>query len=297
MVSVIGDGDTAGLEEGEEARLTTRVHAHHGSGRHGTGTLVVTTRRVLWIPEEHAAPGALCRFSLYYQAIAMHAICRDTSDFEVPCVYLQLDAEQDLGRLTFMGVGGGASAGADGNGHGSDHQGKRQRATDGEDSEEAAGGTDDDGDEGEAEADDEYEHDATWQEMRLVPAAADGQTGGPAEADASLEAMYAALCECAALNPDEGDEGNEDEDDGMPAYGAVGDAEALLAVATSEQLSMLERYDRTIEPNHAQLAAVSHPEPRAAAPPPRRYDAMLGAGASDGRFDDAEGEGEGEGER
>ena len=27
---------------------------------------------------------------------------------------------------------------------------------------------------------------------------------------------------------------------------------------------------------------------------PRRYDAMLGAGAGDGRFDDAEGEGEAE---
>ena len=35
-------------------------------------------------------------FSLFFQAIAMHAVSRDTSDFPHACLYVQLDAEHSL---------------------------------------------------------------------------------------------------------------------------------------------------------------------------------------------------------
>jgi hypothetical protein len=262
-VSVLHADADITLEEGEETRLTTRVLAVHSSGREGSGTLVVTTHRVVWFPAEQQ-PGGLCHFSLYFPAIAMHAICRDTSDFRAPCIYLQLDPEQNLGGLTFMGesaprmTGDGAAANGGPNGH----ECKRQRGGADDAGAEGASGSaaapdgmdDDEGEDGEEDDDDEDEdEDETWQEIRFVPEVAEG---GAEAADAALGTIFSALCECAALNPDEDasdDEGEEEEMFDM------GNPEEALASATESQLSMLERYD-----------------------------AMLDSAAGDGRFDDAD---------
>ena len=253
-VSVVQHSDAqVELAEDEESRLTTRVCAVHSSGREGVGTLVVTTRRVVWLPAEQQ-PGGLCHFSLFFPAIAMHAICRDTSDFRAPCIYLQLDPEHNLGGLTFMGeaapavTGNGAAAAA---GNGVDgHECKRQRGGgDGADAEgagssAAADGMEQDGEEdGEEEDDEDDESDETWQEIRFVPEVAEG---GDEAADAALGAIYSALCECAALNPDS-DASDEEEGEEDAADFDMGNPEEALANATESQLSMLERYDAMLD--------------------------------------------------
>ena len=102
----------------------------------------------------------------------------------------------------------------------------------------------------------EEEDDESWQELRLVPEVAEGQSA----ADAMLGAIYTALCECAALNPDE-DDGVEDADDGGDdAFFDPSNPESMLASATAEQLSMLDRYDAMLD----------------------------GSAGADGRFDDAD---------
>ena len=65
---------------------------------HWSGDLAITKRRVVFSPSPppsaagDAAPVAGSPFSLYYQAIVMHAVSRDTTSFHSPCIYLQLDA-------------------------------------------------------------------------------------------------------------------------------------------------------------------------------------------------------------
>ena len=91
-------------------------------------------------------------FSLYYPAITMHAVCRDTSgDFAHACIYLQLDPQKSVGLVEEA-----------------DRALKRQRA-------DATG---------EEPEDEDEEEEEEWQELRLVPEAAEGE-------DDPLGAIYA----------------------------------------------------------------------------------------------------------
>ena len=242
---VIASASDVMLEEGEECRFSGRVElfvggVHRGAG---AGTLMVTTRRVVWVPEA-AAHG----FSLFYPAIVMHAVSRDTEGFPRPCVYLQLDAEQNISEVASLARGDGGRAA------------KRQKpaaATGGEAAAAAAGGGDDAGDDDDDDDDDDGD-DA--EELFLVPC----EGGDAPPPTLALDTIYEALCACAALNPDLDAEDDDDDDD---EGGVFFDHEQVLAGATSEQLSMLDRYD-------ALLAAG-------------------GGGGDDGRFDDPEDDGEG----
>ena len=242
---VIASASDVMLEEGEECRFSGRVElfvggVHRGAG---AGTLMVTTRRVVWVPEA-AAHG----FSLFYPAIVMHAVSRDTEGFPRPCVYLQLDAEQNISEVASLARGDGGRAA------------KRQKpaaATGGEAAAAAAGGGDDAGDDDDDDDDDDGD-DA--EELFLVPC--EGADAPPPTQ--ALDTIYEALCACAALNPDlDAEDDDDDDDEGSVFF----DHEQVLAGATSEQLSMLDRYD-------ALLAAG-------------------GGGGDDGRFDDPEDDGEG----
>ena len=244
---VIASASDVMLEEGEECRFSGRVElfvggVHRGAG---AGTLMVTTRRVVWVPEA-AAHG----FSLFYPAIVMHAVSRDTEGFPRPCVYLQLDAEQNISEVASLARGDGGRAA------------KRQKpaaaATGGEAAAAAAGGGDDAGDDDDDDDDDDDGDDA--EELFLVPC--EGADAPPPTQ--ALDTIYEALCACAALNPDLDAEDDDDDDD--DEGGVFFDHEQVLAGATSEQLSMLDRYD-------ALLAAG-------------------GGGGDDGRFDDPEDDGE-----
>jgi len=155
-------GDVVTLEDGEETRVQKRVHLYVGHRCDGTGMLLVTTRRVVWDPDCQAR--GLSGFSLFYPAIAMHAVCRDTSDFSQPCIYLQLDPEQNLGELAGVFEQEDASS-------------KRARPESDDPSTEAANAApmaddEEDSDGGEEEDDDV---DQTWQELRLVPATEGGE--------------------------------------------------------------------------------------------------------------------------
>ena len=174
----------------------------------------------MWLPSN--GQQRVQGFSLFFQAIAMHAVSRDTSDFPHPCLYVQLDPEQNISEVS------------DALRQGSGPASKRQRH-------ESGSAADD--------LDEDEEEDVDYQEMRLVPA--DG-------ADAALDAMFKAMSDGAAANPDPGDDEDDEDDEG----GFYTNEDELLAGVSSQQLSMLERYEGML---NAQPAA-----------------------DADGRFDDAE---------
>jgi len=66
--------------------------------RLGTGTLYVTTRRVVWVADDapDGAPAGSASppqaVALTYRQVVMHAVATDAASFSRPCVYLQLDA-------------------------------------------------------------------------------------------------------------------------------------------------------------------------------------------------------------
>ena len=134
------------LEEGETATYTGAMRIFIGEPAvEASGTLMITTSRVVWMPSN--GQQRVQNFSLSYQAIAMHAVSRDTSDFPHPCLYVQLDAEQNISEVSeALRQGGGPANGV-----------KRQRG----------GG---EADAPAAEEEDEEEP-VDYQEVRLMPAA------------------------------------------------------------------------------------------------------------------------------
>ena len=224
MVSVAESPDVM-LEEDETQLDARAMRIFCGDpGVEATGTLMITSRRVVWVPSN--GQQRVQGFSLFYQAIAMHAISRDTTDFPHPCLYVQLDAEQNISEVSeALRQGSGPVT-------------KRQRH-------EGASGDADGGEE------DEDEEVVDYQEIRLVPAV---------PSDSALDAMFKAMSEGAALNPDPDDGEGEGEDD---EGGFYTNEDELLAGVSSQQLSMLERYD--------QMLALP-----------------ADAADADGRFDDAE---------
>ena len=76
------------LEEGETANYTGAMRIFIGEPAvEASGTLMITTSRVVWMPSN--GQQRVQGFSLFYQAIAMHAVSRDTTDFPHPCLYPQ----------------------------------------------------------------------------------------------------------------------------------------------------------------------------------------------------------------
>ena len=184
------DGETlAATFDGVDLALGGRG-APAGAG----GRLFVTTRRVVWLPAasgdaaaEAAGPfkGGL---ALRFPQVVMHAVSTDASAFARPCVYLQLDEGDgdgcggDGGGAGFAGFGavlGGSAATAAAGGSGGD---------------DASGSGSGDDDAGSDDASDDGG--ALSAEVRLVPADA-----------GAVEAIFSALCEGSALNPDPDNDG------------------------------------------------------------------------------------------
>ena len=164
-------------------------------------------RRVVWIPEaQEANASENSGFSLFYQAIAMHAVCRDISDFPHPCVYLQLDPEQNVGDLASLfeaETQDSKRARQVGVSHTSGPAvgGMPVEVVDGDGTSPVAGEADDDGEEGEEE--EEEEEDPEWPELRLVPVAegasdASAMATGSDETASGLDAIYAVGPTCLA---------------------------------------------------------------------------------------------------
>ena len=131
------------------------------------GTLHVTTRRLVWFPDDDATEGG---YDVPLRAVAMHAVSSDESEGFRPCIYAQIE--------------GGAP------------EGSSRRFT-AETARDAAAGEEEDG---AAEEDETTELEETT-ELRLAPAD-----------PAALGALFKALCDCAALNPDPEDEMHETDD-------------------------------------------------------------------------------------
>ena len=96
------------LEEGETANYTGAMRIFIGEPAvEASGTLIITTSRVVWMPSN--GQQRVQGFSLFYQAIAMHAVSRDTSDFPHPCLYVQQHGQSaalavpELGSRTSSG--------------------------------------------------------------------------------------------------------------------------------------------------------------------------------------------------
>jgi len=94
----LGDGEYLVLEVGQ---VTLSV----GEESFGEGTLRVTSARILWKKggeKEGAGKGAASmaasgeeegeeeEYTLQYQRVVLHAVCRDVEAFPVPCMYLQV---------------------------------------------------------------------------------------------------------------------------------------------------------------------------------------------------------------
>ncbi|KAL1528437.1 hypothetical protein AB1Y20_009784 [Prymnesium parvum] len=229
-------GAEVAMEEDEEVTLKERVAVYtQREAPDATGILMVTTQRVIWVPEGDAVGSSA--FSLYYPAIVMHAISRDTSDFPSACIYMQLDGEQRFGGIA-TGANGAESAGVP----------MDTGSAVGEVNSHTSGNDDDDennDDEGEADGNEAHE-------VRLVPVDVDESSGG---LDGALERLFKALSEGAALNPDE-DPSDEEDDAGFDMSGFYtaesfaedGQPQALsMEDATPEQLAMLERYGAMLE--------------------------------------------------
>ena len=212
-------------------------------------------RRIVWNAETAGSP----RLTLFYRDVLMHAVSHDTSSFHSPCVYMQVEG----GSLP-------AVASSAGNGHGTQPMEVGADAVTGREGKDGAGGDDGGDDDDDDDDDGEAVH-----EVRLVPLL---QEGSGSE-EAALEAIYNALSECAALNPENDDDDSDEwcgveEDDGaiisgMAEIGGDGEAPMDREHMTSEQLAMLDRYDAMLDDASTQAAmAATHNE--------------------DGRFDDAE---------
>lgn len=57
----------------------------------GEGELVITTRHVIWLCSRDKDKG----YKVDFPTISLHAISRDPASFPMPCVYCQLDIEQE----------------------------------------------------------------------------------------------------------------------------------------------------------------------------------------------------------
>uniref|UniRef100_A0A383VXT1 Methylosome subunit pICln n=1 Tax=Tetradesmus obliquus TaxID=3088 RepID=A0A383VXT1_TETOB len=66
----------------------------------GSGTLFVTTRRIVWVAAaagDSSSSSSGSSLSCSYRQISMHAVSRDAEAFRRPCVYIQLDEGSEHG--------------------------------------------------------------------------------------------------------------------------------------------------------------------------------------------------------
>ena len=200
---------------GEEAKHSASPVALHLDGAllEG-GSLTVTTNAVYWLAAGAGGGG----YRVGFKSLAMHAISRSAEVYASPCIYCQI--EQDPAALgTLPAAATTAAAVAD------------VEAAAAEDAAAA-------GDGGEGEDEDEP---ANFVEVRLVPSGA-----------ADLDAIYAALCECATLNPSD-DEGGDDEG-GEGAF-FFGDGGLAAGLGEVEEQSLAEqnlaKYERLLVESEA----------------------------------------------
>lgn len=219
----------------------------------GDGTLFVTTKHLIWLSADRSVG-----YRMDYPYLLLHAVCRDTSSFPHPCLYAQLDDEvaedafQSASMRQVMPTAAAASAASAG-----------------------AASIDEDGD----DDDEDAAEDSPISDLRFVPANPD-----------ILDALYKAVSECAALNPDsEGSEGegefmyNADEiragmrggmaeddaddygeggDDGAAGYG-VSSAEARLAAMLGSGMSAHEMFANDDDEGEDEEAAEDEDESKA----------------------------------
>jgi hypothetical protein len=77
--------------KGEAVVFTTASAFHIGEQLHEGGNLSVTALRAVWLPADVAGAGWAVRFS----EMSLHAVCRDLEAVPRPCIYCQLDREDD----------------------------------------------------------------------------------------------------------------------------------------------------------------------------------------------------------
>jgi hypothetical protein len=65
----------------------------------GVGSLYITNKHVIWLSDEDIQKG----ISIDFPYITLHAVCRDTNLFPLPCIYCQLDSEE-LRELRFVPI-------------------------------------------------------------------------------------------------------------------------------------------------------------------------------------------------
>ena len=84
------------LTEEDETLLHRQAHTQlYFDLQHseGTGTLYITTKRVIWLDADTQRPDH--GYSIDYHSILMHAISRDQQVFEQSAIYCQLDQAAD----------------------------------------------------------------------------------------------------------------------------------------------------------------------------------------------------------
>jgi hypothetical protein len=160
------------------------------------GTLVITNRRLLLVhgglDDESSSGETSDVFSVATRQIVLHGISTDVNSFPKPCMYCQLDGDNEGENDGFTGVGG-ASAYFQSQGGAS----------------ESGSGDDEDS---EVDEEDEEESENGFEELYIVPRSED-----------KLSEMFDALSKSALENPDEDDESdddlvNEDEDEAEDGY-------------------------------------------------------------------------------
>lgn len=176
----------------ETVALSLPVSFHVGDdASENPGTLHVTTRRLVWFPDDETRGG----YDVPFRAVAMHAVSSDASEGFRPYIYAQIE--------------GGAPEG--------------WRMTEKKD---AAAKEED----GSAEDDDRDDALEETTELRLAPAD-----------PAALGALFKALCDCAALNPDPHDEMHEMEDDDDDLY--YDESEMATGAGAAARIEALRRFD------------------------------------------------------
>ena len=84
------------LSNASESLLHTQPHVRvFLSSTHtlGSGTLHITSKRVLWLPDDAQSTGS--GYGIDFPQLLMHALSRDTAYFPHPAIYCQLEHDDD----------------------------------------------------------------------------------------------------------------------------------------------------------------------------------------------------------
>ena len=87
------------LDDDEESVLLcqprTRLFVSASNQPMGEGSLLITTKRVLWLLDDASTSAQASGYQVGYHSLLMHAISRDTEHFNHPSIYCQLEQPQD----------------------------------------------------------------------------------------------------------------------------------------------------------------------------------------------------------